>query len=78
MIPAKYAIDFSTSEGARLKAYLQERLEQLRSENDADVSPERTANTRGRIAEIKTLLSGAAPRVSAPSYGRSTDPRQRD
>lgn len=71
MQSAEHAIDFKTNEGAKIKAYLEERLERLRVENDADNSPERTANIRGRIAEIKTMLSGAAPKVESPGYSRA-------
>lgn len=45
-----------------LEAHLVDRLATLRSKNDADASPERTAHMRGQIAEVKTLLALASDR----------------
>jgi hypothetical protein len=43
-------------------AYCNDRLEQLRRENDGDLDERRTAKVRGRIAEIqKFLRAGAEP-----------------
>lgn len=47
-----------------VKAHLEHRLSVLREQNDWEATPESTAKTRGRIAEIKLLLSAgveAAP-----------------
>ncbi len=41
----------------RLKEHLNARLQTLRIQNDAEATPEQTANRRGRIAEIKFLLT---------------------
>ena len=41
----------------RLEAHLQQTLAELRVLNDASLPPERTENTRGRIAQIKALLA---------------------
>ena len=45
----------------RLEAHLQQTLGELRALNDASLPPERTENTRGRIAQVKALLALAAP-----------------
>lgn len=41
----------------RLEAHMQQALAELRVLNDASLPPERTENTRGRIAQIKALLA---------------------
>lgn len=65
------AIDFETREGDKLKQFLVTRLETLRRENDSStLDAVRTAEKRGRIAEVKFLLTGPAPVLPAmPSYG---------
>lgn len=40
-----------------LARHLQERLSVLRQQNDASLSPEQTEKVRGRIAQIKEILS---------------------
>ena len=40
-----------------LKKHLEQRLEVLRAQNDGDLNPEKTAKTRGQIAEAKRILS---------------------
>lgn len=40
-----------------LKKHLEQRLEVLRAQNDGDLNPEKTAKTRGQIAEVKRILS---------------------
>lgn len=40
-----------------LKKHLEQRLEVLRTQNDGDLNPEKTAKTRGQIAEVKRILS---------------------
>lgn len=42
---------------ARLREMLEARLAAHRVANDADLSPEKTADLRGRIAELKVLLA---------------------
>ena len=47
----------------RMERHMQDRLATLREQNDATATPERTADTRGRIAMLKELLSlGKEPR----------------
>lgn len=41
----------------KLEDYCEDRLEVLRKENDADRSEIETARLRGRIAELKSLIS---------------------
>lgn len=41
----------------RLKKHLQGRLEALRNELEQDLPEEKTAKVRGRLAEVKSLLS---------------------
>lgn len=65
------AVEFETQDGARLKAALIARLESLRLANDSlDLNEVQTAEKRGRIAEIKSLLSGPTKRMAPlPTYG---------
>ena len=41
----------------RIKKHLQARVEALRNELEQDLPEERTAKVRGRLAEVKSLLS---------------------
>lgn len=41
----------------KLKRYISLRVEELRRENEADLSPEKTAKLRGRIAELQSLAA---------------------
>lgn len=68
-LPGDHSLDFTTPQGAALRRRLEERLESLRLQND-DPSRDavRTAELRGRIAEIKALLEGAMPIVKASGY----------
>lgn len=50
------ASDRESQTWARLKRHIEERIETLRVENEADLDPSATAKTRGRIAELKSLL----------------------
>lgn len=66
-------IDFNTTEGAQLKRSLEARLTELRFTNDrVDLDLAETNVLRGRIAEIKSLLTGGQVPVLAkhPGYGR--------
>lgn len=45
----------------RIRARLERRLEELRAKNDRPASVEETAATRGKIAEIKFLLTMDSP-----------------
>lgn len=40
-----------------LERHMQRELEELRARNDAHLPPERTADIRGRIAQLKALLA---------------------
>lgn len=40
----------------RLRAYIVERIEYHRTQNDNDLTPEQTAKVRGRIAELTGIL----------------------
>ena len=40
-----------------LKTHLEDRLQSLRTQLETDQPPEKTANLRGRIAEVKRILS---------------------
>lgn len=59
--------DFNTRTWERMEALLLARLDALRKRNDQNLDSEETANLRGRIAEVKSLL--ALP---------SADPAKRD
>lgn len=45
-----------------LEAHLTDRLATLRTRNDADAPPDKTAHLRGQIAEVKALLDLARDR----------------
>lgn len=42
---------------AKLETHYQQRLEQLRKQNDGDQPENTTTSLRGRIAEVKAILS---------------------
>jgi hypothetical protein len=42
---------------SRLETEMQERLTVLRAQNDLEADPIKTSATRGRIAEVKRILS---------------------
>ena len=44
-----------------LERHMDDRLAQLRAQNDAHLPAERTADIRGRIAQLKELMSLAKP-----------------
>jgi hypothetical protein len=56
-------IDFGSSTWHSLKAHLENQLQFAREKNDSKLSPDETAELRGRIAAIKELL--ALPRASS-------------
>lgn len=49
--------EFKAAVWGKIKAHLTERLEGLRVSNDNELSADRTARLRGRIAELKYLLA---------------------
>ena len=51
------AVDRQKAVWLKLRAHLVDRLTTLRASNDGDKSPIETAKLRGRIAELKLLLS---------------------
>lgn len=55
------AEDLRSNLWKRLEAHLKVRLDALRISNDGDLTVEKTAKLRGRIAEVKTLLLLSAP-----------------
>jgi hypothetical protein len=46
---------------AKLRRHLEARITELRRQNDSDADPMKTAKLRGRIAELKGLLSLGNP-----------------
>lgn len=69
-------INFDTPEGIRLKAYLEERRDLLRRQNDnKELSERETAAIRGAIGEITMMLGGSKPVVKLPQY---SNPHHRD
>lgn len=57
--------DFTSPTWLRLKALFEARLAELRIKNDGRLSPEDTERLRGRICEVKQLLSLSNPNESA-------------
>lgn len=57
----KYVIDFQSETWRAIEDRANLRLEELRKRNDGDLSAEQTAKVRGRIAELKDLLTLAQP-----------------
>ena len=55
--------DFQDPVWLRHSADLEVRLEELRKQNDHDSTPEETSKLRGRIAEIKAILSLSKPKA---------------
>ncbi len=49
--------DFQSSTWRRLEKYLYMRIDELRIMNDGNLSAEKTAELRGKIAELKQILS---------------------
>lgn len=49
--------ELQSSTWLKLEAYLQQKLADLRSQNDGDMSMEATARLRGRVAQVKFILS---------------------
>ena len=49
--------DLGSTAWLKLKAHMEERLEQHRRANDSDLDAVRTAKQRGRIAEAKYIFS---------------------
>lgn len=50
----------------KLKPYLESRLEMLRQQNDGNRTEAQTAKLRGRIAEIKAILSLGTDKPQVP------------
>lgn len=70
MIKLGTLIDFQTQDGARLKARIEERLIELRDKLEQNLDLAATAELRGRIAELKSMLTLPVQGVTAmPSYG---------
>ncbi len=70
-------INFQTQQGAEIKAMLQRRIAEYRSQNDdINRTPLDTAVLRGRIAELNALLSIAPQQVKMASYYDSQEKTQ--
>jgi len=41
----------------KLMKYMEAKLQELRAQNDAELSPEKTAFQRGKIAQLKSLMN---------------------
>lgn len=52
-------IEMETPVWHKIRVELEQRLETLRKENDGSLSHDETQKIRGRIAEVKTILSWA-------------------
>jgi len=52
-------LDVHSSLWTKIRSELESRLETLRKENDGSLSHDETQKLRGRIAEVKTILSWA-------------------
>ncbi len=50
----------------KLKPFYEQRLLVLRAQNDGNLTPEKTAKLRGRIAEINVLLSLGTDKPQVP------------
>ena len=56
-----YEIDFRSETWRALEERCNKRLEEMRRKNDGQLSAEQTAHLRGRIAEVKELLTLVNP-----------------
>lgn len=75
MSSAFTAMNFDSVEGRRLKAIIEERLEEARVKlEDVNLSERDTQATRGSIRELRNLLRGSAHHVSAPRYSGPPKP----
>lgn len=54
-------IDFRSETWRAIEARCEKRLEDFRRKNDGQLNTEQTAHLRGRIAELKDLLTLATP-----------------
>ncbi len=59
--------DLASPLWVKLKAHLEERLQSHRLQLETDQPLERTANLRGRIAEVKRILSLGEPKRRPPT-----------
>jgi hypothetical protein len=59
--PLFNAVDRQSTTWAKLKKYIEARIESLRAKNDGDLDPIATAKVRGQIASMKNLLTLAQP-----------------
>lgn len=49
--------DLSSGAWLRISAHLVAKLDEYRKKNDGNLAPDRTAELRGRIAEVKRILA---------------------
>lgn len=54
-------IDTNSDTWRAIRLHVDARLARLRQQNEGDLDPEKTAKLRGRIAELKELLTLAQP-----------------
>jgi hypothetical protein len=59
--------DLASETWIRLHKHYTDRLQKLRADNEADLSPEQTAKLRGQIKEVKAFLALAKPPVPPPT-----------
>ena len=53
----------------KVQAYLEERLSDLRGQNDGPLDPIKTSELRGRIAQLKELRAlGEQPEHASPDF----------
>ena len=56
-----YTIDFDSQTWKYIERWAEQRMTKFREKNDGDLNAEQTAKVRGRIAELKELLTLAKP-----------------
>jgi hypothetical protein len=64
-----YALDKKTTEGHRIAQMVEERIAALQRQNEQSLDAMQTAEVRGRISELRTLLREPAPKMTSPNYG---------
>lgn len=64
---------YNTPEWAVFSHAMQQRIDELRAQNDQDLDPIATAKKRGAIAELKSWLAPAANRDQGKPFTRARD-----
>lgn len=65
--PLITAIERNSSVWQKLRPYYEARLAMLRAQNDGNLTAEQTLRLRGRIAEVKAILSLGTDKPVIPS-----------